>query len=366
MRRELITDREAICLVIIFYMGSSFILGVGGISKNDGWISVLIGIILATPVVLVYARILSLFPEKGLFEIIDWAFGKVLGKIFALFFIWYSFHLGALVIRNFGEFINTVAMPETPMLFTMLCLGLICVVAVRSGIEVMSRICVSVFPLLLVVIFSVQLIGLPQMHFNFLKPILGNGLIPVIKGGFSAFSFPFAESVLLMGVFFSLKTKKSPYKVYLIGTAIAGLLILIITIRNIVVLGITYTNYYFPAHVAVSMLSIGDFLQRIELTVAINFVFGVFIKTSVCLYVTSHGVAKLFNLKDYRSIVIQLALLMVFFAQSIYNSILEMTDWAFNVYDYYAFPFQVILPIILFITVEIKIRMKKKLVKDPF
>jgi spore germination protein KB len=361
MRREQISDKEAIFLMIIFYIGSSFILGVGGGAENDAWISVIVGITMSAPMILIYARLLSLFPEKGLFDIIDWAFGKIIGKLFALFYIWYSFHLGALVIRNFGEFINTVAMPETPMFVPMLCLIIVCMVAVKSGIEVMGRISAAVLPLLFVIFVAVQLMGIPKMHFHYLKPILGNGILPVIKGGFSVFSFPFAESVLLMGVFFSLKTKKSPYKVYLLGTVAAGILIVIIIIRNIAILGVTYTKYYFPAHIAVSMINLGDFLQRIELSVAVIFVFGVFIKTSICLFVLCKGIAKLFNLTDYRTVVIQCGLLMLYFSIIVYDSIMEMTDWAFKVYAYYAFPFQVIFPLVLFAVVEIKLRKMKKI-----
>ncbi|MDP4087207.1 MAG: endospore germination permease [Bacillota bacterium] len=360
MRKEQISDKEAMFVLIIYYIGSSFILGVGGEAKNDAWISVILGVVMAVPVILIYARLLSLFPEKDLFDILDWAFGKWIGKLFALVYIWYSFHLGALVIRNFGEFTNTIAIPETPMIVPMLCIGIICTVAVTSGIEVIGRISAAVLPILIIIVSTVSLMAIPKMYFHFLKPILGNGFLPIIKGGFSVFSFPFAESVLLMGVFSSLKTNKSPYRVYLLGTVIAGLLILMITFRNITVLGSTYSKFYFPAHIAVSMVSLGDFLQRIELAVAVDFVFGVFIKTSICLLVTCKGIAKLLRLNDYRSIVIQVALLMVYFSYTLYDSIMEMAGWAFKVYAYYAFPFQVIFPIILFVTVEIKVRRGKK------
>ncbi|MBT2736392.1 endospore germination permease [Bacillus sp. ISL-7] len=360
MRKEQITDKEAICLLIIFYIGSSLLLGVGGEAKNDAWISGIVGVILALPMILVYARLLSLFPEKSLFDMFDLVFGKVIGKIFTVVYIWYSFHLGALVIRNFGTFINTVAMPETPLFVPLLCLGIVGILTVRSGLEVMGRMSAYLLPLLLFIMFSVQLMAIPQLHLNYMKPILGNGFLPVLKGGFNTFSFPFAESVILIGVFDGLKNKKSPYKVYLKGTAFAGLFIVIITLRNTLILGGLNSKVYFPAHVAVSRISIGAFLQRIELAVAVVFILGVFIKCSICLLTASKGISKLFNLSDYRSIVIQLGLLMVYFSFAIYDRIFEMREWAFNVYSYYAFPFQVIFPLIWLITAEIKVRMNKK------
>ncbi|WP_147532941.1 GerAB/ArcD/ProY family transporter [Bacillus marasmi] len=360
MRREQITNKEAICLLIIFYMGSSFILGIGGAAKNDAWISGILGLLSSIPIIMVYARLLALFPKKGLFDILELLFGKILGKVISIFYIWYSFHLGALVIRNFGEFINTAALPETPIFIPMICLGILSIVAVRSGIEVMGRISAYILPVLFFLLFAIQIMGIPSWNFHHIKPILGNGWLPVLKGSFSTFAFPFAESVVLLGAFFSLKTSKAPYKVYFTSTIIAGLLIIIITIRNILILGGILPKLYFPSHVAVSRISVGEFLQRVEISVAVVLVFGVFIKSSICLYVTSLGIAKLFNLAEYRSIVIQLGLIMVYFAYTLYGNIFEMRIWAFEVYPYYAFPFQVIVPLVMLLFAEVKCRRVNK------
>lgn len=125
-------------------------------------------------------------------------------------------------------------------------------------------------------------------------------------------------------------------------------------------LGDLSSKLYFPAHVAVSRISVGDFLQRIELSVAVVFVTGAFIKSSICLFVSCQGVAKLFKLNEYRSIVIQMGLLMIYLSYALYDSIIEMRTWAMQIYPYYAIPFQVILPLIILLIAEIKIRMKMK------
>ena len=360
MQKEQITDKEAFCVLFVFYIGSSLILGGGGEAKNDAWLSGIFGVLLSIPMVLVYARLLALYPEKGLFDILELIFGKVFGKIISIIYIWYSFHLGSLVMRNFGEFINTATMPETPLFVPIFCLGLVCIVAVRSGIEVIGRISTYIVPFTLFIIVIVQLLGIPHWEIHNIKPILGNGMLPILKGGFSAFSFPYGESVIMIGAFFSLKSKKSPYKFFLMGTLFAGLVLVIITLRNIFILGGILPNVHFPSHVAVSRISVGDFLQRIEISVAVVFIFGVFIKSSICLLVSSLGLAKLFKLHDYRSIVIQMGLLMIYFSYTIYDSIFEMRNWAFEVYAYYAFPFQVIIPIIMLLMAEINVRIAKK------
>lgn len=247
MNKEQISDKEAFCLLFIFIMGSTLIIGIGGEAKNDAWIAGIVGILASLPFILIYSRIVSLFPGRDLFDILNLATGKIIGKLIALLYIWYAFHLGALVIRNFGEFVNTVALPETPMLFVMFYLTLVCVIAVRSGVEVMARVSAYMLPVLIFIIFIVQLLAIPEINLNNLKPILGNGIAPVLAGGFSAFSFPFAETVLFIGIFFALKTKKSPYKVYLSGILLAGALIVALTIRNISVLGTLVGSLYFPS-----------------------------------------------------------------------------------------------------------------------
>ncbi|HVJ48250.1 endospore germination permease [Desulfitobacterium sp.] len=359
MQKEQITDKEAICLLIVFVIGSSLIVGVGGEVNNDAWIAGIVGCIMAIPMLLVFSRILSLFQGKDLFDILNIALGKVIGRIVAIIYIWYAFHLGALVLRNFGEFIKIVAMPETPMFVSLLCLGLVCIIAVRLGIEVLGRTTTYFLPILFFTLVVVELLAIPQLHLDYIKPILGNGLISVLKGGFSTFSFPFAETVLFIGVFGSLKTKKSPFKVYYWGILISAIIIIITTIRNIAVLGNMMDSFYFPSYAAVGRIKIGDFLERIEVSVAIVFVFGVFVKSSICLLVACKGIGKMFNLKDYRSIVIQTGLLMIYFSYTVFDNSMEMKYWAFKVYPFYAFPFQVILPIIIWISAEIKARKNK-------
>jgi spore germination protein KB len=358
MHKEQITDKEAICLLVIFIMGSALLLGTGGEAKNDAWIAGILGLVMAIPMILIYSRILSLFPGKDVFEILTQSFGKVAGKTISILYIWYGFHLGALVIRNFGEFTNSVSMPETPIFVPMLILGLLAVATVRSGIEVMGRVSALILPVLIFIIAIVQVFAIPFLHLNYLKPVMANGIGPVLLGGFSAFSFPFAESVLFTGVFFSLKTRKSPYKVFLWGLLFAGFIVIMITTRNIAVLGGLRDKVYFPSHVAVSRFSIGNFLQRMEVTVVIVFIFGTLLKSSVCLFVTCKGIARLFNLQDYRSIVIQTGLLMIYFSYTVYENIMDMTFWAFKVYPYYAFPFQVLIPVLLWLAAEIKARKK--------
>lgn len=347
MRKEQLTDKEAICVFVVFMIGSTLIIGIGGESKNDAWISGIIGFAMAIPMILAYSKILSMYPGQDLFDILDQTLGKVFGKAVAVIYILYAFHLGSLVLLDFGEFTSILAMPETPMFVPIICIGFVSIYAVWLGIEVLARTTAYFLPLLLFILAVVQLLAIPQLHFHYLKPVLENNTTTILKGGFSTFSFPYTETVLLLCIFDALKTKKSPRRVYLWGVGISTIVIIATTIRNIAVLGTMIDRFYFPSYEAVSMIKIGDFLERIEVTVSIVFVFGLVGKSSVCLLAACKGIQKLFGLKDYRSIVIQTGLLMVYFSYIIFDSTMELKDWSFHIYPYYAFPMQVILPLLI-------------------
>jgi len=359
LSKEVISDKQAITLVTVFLTGTTFLVGTAGQAGNDMWISIIIGMILAIPVYLIYCRILSLFPTKGVFEIVEHAFGKLMGKVIGFLYVWFAFHLGALVLRNYGEFINVLALPETPMIVPMALFILLCIWGVKLGIEVLGRWSESFAIVFYVLLIAFAILDVAELKLENLRPILYNGFGPVLGGAFSAFAFPFAEAVVFLCVFGSLKDSKSSYKVYFSGLLIGGVSILYIPIRNVAVVGADYLDIlYFPSYTAIARINIGTFLQRLEIVAAIEFLIGVFIKICICLLATCIGVAKIFELKDYRKIVTPIGFLMLNLSYLMYDSTMEMVEWT-KISFLYKLPFQVILPIIIWIACEIKSRKTK-------
>ncbi|MFD1178362.1 endospore germination permease [Paenibacillus puldeungensis] len=360
--KETITHGEARCIMILFIMGSTLILGSAGQAQTDKWISILLALCAAAPIVMIYGRLLDLYPGNDLFDIFEIVFGKWLGKLFVILYVWYALHLGALVLRNYGEFMNSVAMPETPMMVPMLFAGLLSIAAVKAGIETMGRSSRLLLNFCLLVIMLVALLSMGRLHFGNMLPILGKGWGRVMEGAFSTFSFPFAETVLLTCILSSVKGKKSRASVFFYALLFGGGIVLFIAFRNIFMLGeVALASNYFPSYIAVSRINVGDFIQRIEGTVAIVFVISVFVKMSVCLLAASKGLSKLFGLNSYRSVAMQSGLLLIYLAYFIYDNIMEMEYWATYIYMYYAFPFQVAIPVVLYIFAEVKVRRASRL-----
>ncbi|WZL72584.1 endospore germination permease [Clostridiaceae bacterium 35-E11] len=361
MPKEVISDKQGIALLTLFILGSSIVLGRGVEAQKDAWLAELIGIGFALLMVLIYARLLATFPRKDLFDIVEIVFGKIVGKMIGMLYIWFALHLGALVLRNFGEFIMNVALYKTPLAILILIIGFLCFWVVREGIEILGRWAEFFIGIVIFLTFLAIFLLIPKMHINYIQPILYHGMKPVMKGAFSVFAFPLAETILFTMCFSALKWQYSAYKVYIVGIFIGGLILMISTITTILVLGTEISaTAYFPDYNVVRMIDMGDFLTRLEIIAAIVFMISGFIKASICLFTVSKGIAKVFGYTDYRFVVMPMALLMMNLSYLIYDNIVEMQKWAFEVWRYYAFPFQVILPVLMLVASEVKMRSRKR------
>lgn len=359
MSKEIIPAGQSISIAVLFISGSSLFMGTSGGSGNSSWIALFFAISLAVPLMLIYARLHVLFPGKDLYDMLISVFGAVFGRMLSCLYIWYALHLGALVLRNFGEFSKTVALTATPMIAPMLVIGLLCVWVVSAGMEVLGRSAKFLLLFSFIVIVLIQLLSVPKFEYHHMKPLLDSGWGPVFADTAGSFTFPFAEIVIFLGAFNVLPAKGSATRVLVSGTLIAGIIIIFVTLRNLLVLGPDIlSSLYFPSYVAVSRINIGDFLTRIEGSAAIVFVTALFIKVSLCLYVTCNGVSKVFKLKSYRSVVLQMGLIMVYLSDFIYKDIMEMQYFAYHIYKVYALPFQVVIPVMLWIAAEILSRRK--------
>jgi spore germination protein KB len=352
VRKENISRRQAMCILILFLFGSSVVIGVSSEASQDSWASLLIGLAFSIPVILVYSRLMKLFPETDLFDIMQTLFGKILGKILVALFAWYAFHLGALVVRNFSEFIEIVAMPETPQLPIMIALTLVTTYLAASGMETLGKWSVLMFPIIMFVVALTVVLALNRMDFTNLMPFLETAPATLLSSGFDVFSFPFAETVVFLCMAGSVRKEESPYKIYIRAVLFCGGVLLVIILRNVSTLGAAMVKAsYFPSFTTARVIQVGDFLSRIEGSISMNFLVSGITKITLCLMVASKGLAHIFNIEDYRRILAPVALLMMALCATVYKNTMEMFGFL-KYYRIYAFPFQVVIPVLIWIFAE--------------
>jgi len=360
-QKELISNKQGIALIVLFINGEASIYIEGICAKSDIWLAFLLGVVMAIPVILMFARLLSLFPEKNLFDIMEICLGKILGKIFIVIFTWFCFHAIAITLNDWVFFVRSAVLPETPGWVIIIVLGLACAYGVRHGIEVLGRWSEIFVVVTIFVVVVVFLMLIPKCEWSYLSPVMYEGMKPVIKGGFLTFVFPMTYIVGFLAVFSLSKEKNSSYKIFFYGLFIGSAILFVIYIGVILVLGpYNASSIYYPTYAKVSMINIGDFLQRLDILAAVVYVSGIFIQTSIFLLGTCKGFARLFAFPDYRFIVLPITFLAATLAIYEPESIMHYFEFGTEVWPYYVLPFETVLPLCVWVIAEIRVRVAKK------
>lgn len=341
-----ISSYQFTVLLIGFILGSTVIIVPGSQAGQAAWLAYILGWLGGFFLFFLYLTLYQRHPGKTLVEINQILLGKWVGNLLSIAYIWYFIHLGSLVLRNFGEYVVTVSLPETPLWFMIILSVLAVAYSVKSGLEVTSRTAELIVPFTFIFNLGVSMILIPYMEFKNLLPFLPNGITPVLRASLSVITFPFGETIVFLMIFPYVNKGKNIKKSFITGFILAGALLLVAIFRDIMVLGETgIERKIFPPHLATKRI------PGLNLDPIIGVVFYITggTKVCVCYLAAVMGIAQLTNSKDHRVFVYPIGVLIVGLSIWFYPNIAEMLRWAIEVWPFYSIPFQIIIPVMLLI-----------------
>lgn len=354
MEKEQLSFRGACSLIIILIISNSIVLGLPGNVGQDGWISLLLTVVGVVPVTLMLARLVRLMPGQDIYAMAESVFGKIGGKIAIFLLGFYSFHLAALVLESNTQFIHMTFLFRTPMAVVTLVMLCAALYLGKCGVEVIGKwgmIVATIFLILLPLFF---LLSVSDFDFRQMQPVLEHSVRDIGLSSLRMMSFPFGEAAIIMGIAGSLKKDVSPYKVGFTGLLVSGVVILTIFVHTCAVLGpVLMETAYFPAYKAASMIELGNFLERIESAVGFLYLLLGMVKAAVCIVSASRGAARLFALPSYKTLLIPIGFGAAALSLILFHNIIEQFDY-WEVYKIYAVPFQLLIPLLIWITAEIR------------
>lgn len=354
MQKAIISMRQFICMIVLFLFGSSAVQGGSWGVGQDAWIAVLIALGFGSMIVLVYARLICLFPGRSFYDIAQSVFGTIIGKVIIALMTWYAIHLGAILIRLLSEFINIVALQETPQLPMMIMILFVTGYMAFSGIETVGKLASIALPLHLLIDLYAMALSVTDIRFSNVLPIMEHSINALLMASLKIFTTTFAGTVIFLFFADAVKKKNNPYKIYIYSIFISALLLVAIFLLSVMVLGVPMVEKsYFPFYTAVRTINMGEFLSRIEMMVFYNFLLGGIVKISVCLLAAERGLQKVFNIKNKGKNLAIVSLLILVVGMFEFDSIIELINFT-DIYQYYVLPFQVVIPILLWIGAEIK------------
>lgn len=343
-----ITRWQLAMIWVGFLLGSSTLVVPSGAAGRDGWISAILGGVLGLLEAVLLLRLAARFPAKLPAEIFMDCAGKVVGTLLAVLYVWFCFHLGSLVIRNVVEAYFATVFTRTPESVVTSVMSLLIIVAVYLGIEVMARTTEILSPALVLNIVTITVLSVATkglLRPDEILPILENGWIPVLKGAWASFAFPFGEAVVLLSVLPYAADEKRAMPYVLGAVSLVALLLTGVAMRNIMALGVSNEEFLFPSLGAVGLISVGIIIQRLDAFLLFVWTFGVFIKAAVCLFAAAVNLKVLLGLRDVSLLAFPCGALMATLSSYVEKNAVDMVDFAAYAWPPYSFPFEVMLPL---------------------
>jgi spore germination protein KB len=358
MVKENISLTQLFVLIFNFLIGSSVVIGLGKEAMQNAWISILLMTFIGIGLMYLYYSINGLLPNKNLFEILEYCFSRPASILLTLGYVIYFLYAATRVIRTFGEMITTAILPNTPIEVISFSIVLVVAYILYLGLEVLARVSEIFTPYTVVFIILLVIFSLPNMQFYYLQPILGDGIKSIIRSMFPhMLLFPFGELIVFTIILTSVHKLEKGRKVSLIAVLTAGISLVIATILMIITLGVDVFEYSnFPMLSTARLVSIGHFLERIEIIVVFVMTLGVISKVSVYIYCGLKGMEYIFRL-PYRYFTVPISLLVSSFSILIavnYGDHLKTLKSPIIIYFYITM--QLIIPIMTIIILKRKIK----------
>ncbi|PGS56382.1 endospore germination permease [Bacillus sp. AFS041924] len=351
-RKISITGFQFFSMIFIFGVGTSPPVEIYSRAKQDGWISLLIGLFVACLLFSVYIKLHSFFPDIPLTKYVQVILGKYVGKVIALVYIIYFIYISARALRDFEDLV-TITLFNASSLFSIgIIMMFLIMYAMFKGLETFARANEFIFMMIMILVFifiGFEIIS-NLIKIDNLRPVLENGWKPIFKGAFPiSVTIPFGEVLTFTMIMPHLNKKDKAMKVGIPALIFSGLILTLFGMLNTAILGpsvIERTTY--PLLTSVSYINIADFVQRLDTFIVVIAVCNAFVKISIYFYCALSGAADLFNVKKSDQLVYPLAIITILSSLWAASSLLEHHKEGVDLVPYLLhIPLQTIIPVSL-------------------
>ncbi|PFH91105.1 endospore germination permease [Bacillus sp. AFS088145] len=352
MNRKLnISGFQFFCMIFMFGVSASPPVEIFAKAKQDGWISLLIGLIAACLIFAVYIKLYSLFPDLPFTKYIQIILGKYVGKILALIYVLYFLYIAARALRDFEDLLTITLYNASSLISIGLIMMLLTMYAISKGLETFARSCEFIFIVIMFLVFlfiGFEIIS-KLIKIDNLRPVLENGWKPVFKASPISLTIPFGEVLTFTMIMPHLNKQDLAIKVGIPALLFSGLILTLFAVLNTAILGpsvIERTTY--PLLTSVSYINIADFIQRLDTFIVVIAVCNAFVKITIYFYCAVSGAADLFNVKKTDQLVYPIGVITVITSLWMASSFLEHHLEGIHLVPYLLhIPLQIIIPISL-------------------
>lgn len=359
MDNYVISVRQFTIIVFFCAIGTSILIlpqAIVGEVKHDAWIACIVAILINLLIVKLYIAVGNISPNKTLVEINIGILGKWIGSIVSLTFVFFSFITASEFIYFVSSFMNIEVMHDTPTYPFSILFGLLVILGVSLGLETFARTAEILFPIFIFLFVVCILFISPQINVERLQPVLEHGPKSMLYSVLTFISFFSLPMITLLMVFpISIKDFKGAKNGFYLGTIFGGVILTLLVTLCILVLNPNSTAHArYPSYELAKLISIGNFIERIEVIMAFMWIITIFFKTVVYFYAAVIGLAQTLKIKNTRTLTLPLGFTLIILAQFIHPNIIQSDIYSKEAWLPFSATFALFLPLLLLVVHNIR------------
>lgn len=348
-----ISPFQAAILLLVSMTGSSLVLIPGRLieaSGNGAWIALILSWGLGLLLLLATLYLNRQYPGMIFIEYSQEALGRFLTYIIAIPFLLTLFYHVSVIVVEIGGFFKSTMLNNTPTAMINAIFIVMAALTVRAGIEAMGRMFVLLGMLMFGLTIAVLLLVWSNYNPNFLLPVLPDGFLPVLRGVYLAYGFPYVEVILFATIFpfIGKGENRRLVKYVLITYAINGITLLLSIICTTMALGPLAGTLKYSLYQLARLIYMQQVIERIESVIGFSLIVGSYMKSSIMLFILSITITRFFKIKHYQRAVYPVALICYLLTVTMYIDEVPFVEdayymWTFLINITYVLPFLLIL-----------------------
>lgn len=278
--------------------------------ENAAWMApIIIGVLTIIPIFFL-TKLITLYPEKNLIEIILHLFGKYFGY-FLLFILW-IIQTYALIVDSaiYTDIIRTLYFNTTPKIIIYAILIAVAAYGAKKGIEHIGSFAWIIITAVKISAFVALLMTFLQGEINFIFPILGSGAWDIVKNSIS-FTSIFGDFLFLSFIALHLKNIKVYKKGVYLGLIFVTFELMIALFGFILLFDFKAVNLMnYPFHEAIRYIQFG-FLTNVESLFFPFWLLSTFTRFAFYFYISSLLFGTIFQIRQFEYTIPTLATVIV-------------------------------------------------------
>jgi len=234
--KDRITTPQAAVIIINYVLGTGILTlprtSTEVVQTPDTWLTVILGGLIAMMAGIILVKLSQQFPGKTFYQYSQEIIGKWLGGLLSLLVVCYFLIMSGFHARSLAEVTNFFLLEGTPSWAILMPFMWTSLYLVIGGINPIARLFEMVLPITVGIFLVIAFMGFKIFEVDNLRPVLGLGIIPVLKGiKTTALSYTGFEGMVIIVAF--MKQPNKAVKAVLVGMFIP-LIFYVITVVMVV------------------------------------------------------------------------------------------------------------------------------------